>query len=115
MITIIGQNIYKDGILLDYSSTTTKGGRCALTREGKTVVRDISHAINNPQALDDIITGLEVARFKRGGLGSSRGVRNGRPRTIYLDDATFEGAQIIGDGSASSGIRLAVLKVRGSL
>jgi hypothetical protein len=38
--------------------------------------------------------------------------RNGKNRSLYLDDETIRIARLVGKGSASQGIRLAVLKAR---
>ncbi len=42
------------------------------------------------------------------------GTRNGKRRSVYLDDATVEAARALGNGNIGEGIRRAVLALAAS-
>lgn len=103
--------IYLNESKLDYfvgvSTSTGRRPLCRMNYENPracpVVSGDVSALLSDPSAIYRIITGVELRRFNSAGS-----VRNGRARTLYLDDSTIARAKTIGGGSASDGIRKAI-------
>lgn len=90
----------------------TKGVRNLF--RGADHVADVTHVWATPARVPVIramIVGHEMALMEKAGLGRGRPrhEHRGRPRNIYMDDATFEAAKALGEGNASEGIRRAVM------
>ena len=106
-ITPNGEIFLNETKLDFFVGLSTSTGRRPLCIGDEIVSPDVSHL--PPDEVHSIITGYELRRLERAGLGGRpRTPHNGKPRTLYLDDATVSLAREIGGGSVSAGIRKAV-------